>query len=56
MKRINVMVNDDAKATLVDYKNEHGHKTLDEACEAFLIEFSKGNWIKTHIGTEFERR
>ena len=55
MKRINVMVNDEAKATLIDYKDEHGYKTLDEANEAFLIEFRgvrtyKGNWIKTHIG------
>jgi len=49
------MVNDDAKAALIDYKKEQGYRTLDEATEAFLIEFRgvrtyKGNWIKKHIG------
>ncbi len=55
MKRINVMVNDDAKDVLIDYKTWHSYKTLDEAQEAFLIEFKgvstyKGNWIKNHRG------
>ena len=55
MKRINVMVEDGAKASLIDYKNERGYRTLDEATESFLIEFNgvrtcKGNWIKKHVG------
>jgi hypothetical protein len=55
MKRINVMVSDAAKDVLIDYKDRQGYNTLDEANEAFLIEFKgvrtyKGNWIKKHVG------
>ena len=55
MKRINVMVDNIAKAALFDYKGQQGYNTLDEASEAFLIEFRgvmtyKGGWIKTHVG------
>lgn len=41
MKRINVMVADEAKSVLIDYQNKHGYSTLDEAQEALLIEFGR---------------
>jgi len=41
MKRINAMVSDDAKNVLIDYKNKCGYRTLDEATDAFLIEYGR---------------
>lgn len=40
MKRINVMVSDEAKEVLIKYKLANKHSTLDEATQAILIEFS----------------
>lgn len=39
MKRINVMVSDDAKEVLVTWKATRGCRTQDEALENLLIEF-----------------
>ena len=41
MKRINTMVDDEAKNVLIEYKNKHGYTTLDEAMTALLIEFGR---------------
>ena len=41
MKRINVMVSDDAKNALLNYKDAHAHSTLDEALNGLLIEFGR---------------
>ena len=52
MKRINVMVNDMAKAILVDWKNRRGFTTLDDALEGVLLNFTnrtyQQGWIKKH--------
>lgn len=42
MKRINTMVEDVAKDVLIEYKNERGYTTLDEAMSGLLIEFGGG--------------
>lgn len=37
MKRINVMVSDDAHLQLQEYKRQNGFKSLDEALDDHLI-------------------
>ncbi len=39
MKRINVMVSDEAKQVLVDYQKKRGLPTLDEAMDKLLLEW-----------------
>ena len=39
MKRINVMVSDDAKAVLVEWKSTLSATTLDDALDRLLLEF-----------------
>ncbi len=42
MKRINVMVSDEAKQVLVDYQKKNRIPTLDEALDKLLCEELKG--------------
>jgi hypothetical protein len=41
MKRLNVMVSDEAKKILVDYKKVNLISTLDETTDKFILEHKK---------------
>ena len=38
MKRINVMVSDEAKKVLLKYKEQNNFSTLDETVDKFILE------------------
>lgn len=38
MKRINVMVSDEAKEIIVVFKNKKQYRTLDESVDKFILE------------------
>lgn len=39
MKRINVMVSDEAKEKIVRYQKYKNYSTLDEAVDSFILEY-----------------
>lgn len=41
MKRINVMVSDEAKEIILKFKDEKGIRTLDEAVDTYILEHEK---------------
>jgi hypothetical protein len=49
MKRINVMVCDEAKEVLIKWKDMQAVTTLDAAMESLLIEFGNGPDFKEAV-------
>ena len=41
MKRINVMISDEAKAALLKYQEEHDISSLDESLDSFILSCAK---------------